>query len=261
MPSREVPLEILVLGFCRTGTASMRSALAMLGYGNAHHIGRVMNNPREIDLWSAAIDDKYIRKECLKLEKLDELLGQSRVVADVPGLLFAQELIESYPDARVILTLRDPEQWFTSLQATLIPMLAPSPFSFFTRIAYILDPWGLGTFVPFARRTLEIILGPLHSIDAVAAKEKFVAYNDTIRRLVPPERLLEYRVGVDNWAPLCEFLGKSTPNVAFPHRNDTKSIMDGSRKQIWGIYQRWALQLVAPTIALLIALGLLALKP
>ncbi|KAF7314064.1 hypothetical protein HMN09_00565400 [Mycena chlorophos] len=235
--------QVLVLGFCRTGTASMRLALNTLGFGSAHHIGRVMNNSREINAWINLMDAKFVHHQELGRAELDPLLAEFRVVADVPGLLFAKELVEAYPDARVILTLRDPDTWLRSMQATLIPMLAPPPFALFTRIACLLDPSGLGRFIPFARRTLELVLGPLDEIrnNPETAKGRYLAYNDDIRALVPPDRLLEYHIGRDGWAPLCAFLGREVPEALdFPHRNDARSIMDGSRKQIWGIYRRFA---------------------
>ncbi|KAJ7064303.1 putative NAD dependent epimerase/dehydratase [Mycena amicta] len=262
---RQVPLEVLVLGFCRTGTASMRSALSMLGYGNAHHIGRVMSNPHELDAWNAAIDAKFVEHKTLGRDEFDELLGEFRVVADVPGILFAQELVSAYPNALVILTTRDPDRWYTSLRATLIPMLSPSPFSIFTRLACVLDPRGLGRFIPFARRTLELVLGPepLHALnkDKATATRRYTAYNDHIRRLVPTERLLEYEVGRDGWEPLCAFLGKDVPSgIEFPHRNDTQSIMEGSRKQIWEIYKHAAWRVVAPVLAAAVALSMVYMR-
>ncbi|KAF7328067.1 hypothetical protein MKEN_00387800 [Mycena kentingensis (nom. inval.)] len=257
MTTRTVPLEVLVLGFCRTGTASMRSALATLGYGDAHHIGRVMAHPHGIDAWNAAIDAKYTHGRTLSRAALDELLGEYRVVADVPGILFAHELIDAYPDARVILTTRDPRSWYASLQATLIPMLSRSSLS--TRIACILEPNGVGRFIPFARRTLELVLGPLHSLDEAEATRRFCAYNDDVRSRVPPQRLLEYTVGADGWAPLCAFLGKDVPDTPFPHRNDARSIMDGSTRQIWAIYVR-AARRALPLVVLLALATLWAVR-
>jgi hypothetical protein len=43
-----------------------------------------------------------------------------------------------------------------------------------------------------------------------------------IRKLVPPERLLEWKIE-DGWAPLCKFLGKQVPkNTPFPRANDAQ---------------------------------------
>ncbi|KAJ7156789.1 hypothetical protein C8R46DRAFT_1294581, partial [Mycena filopes] len=164
-----------------------------------------------------------------------------QVVADVPGILFAEELIDAYPDAR-----RDPAQWWRSMQCPILDLKR-------TCLARWPDPDGLGMFVPFARRTLELLLGPLDALDEETAKKRYLEYNDAIRRLAPPERFLECGVA-DGWAPLCAFLGKEVPEVAFPHKNDAMAIMAGSRRQIWGIYRRAGLK-VLPVAAVLVAVG------
>ncbi|KAJ7327843.1 P-loop containing nucleoside triphosphate hydrolase protein, partial [Mycena albidolilacea] len=239
---RIVPMEVLVLGFCRTGTASMRAALSVLGYGNAHHIGRVMANPAEMDSWNAAINAKF-RDEGTPYgpKEWDALLGKFKAVADVPGILFASELIQAYPQAKVILTTRDPARWWISFRGTLLVMLDTRS----TALARWLDPSGFGKFVPFARRNLEIFLGPLDWIDEKWAKCRYVEYNASIRALVPSERLLEYEMG-EGWGRLCRFLEKDVPEVPFPHKNDSTMILEGSRKQIWRIYRRAALRMLGP---------------
>ncbi|KAJ6479006.1 hypothetical protein C8R45DRAFT_1006443 [Mycena sanguinolenta] len=248
---RSVPMEILVLGFCRTGTASMRAALAALDYGNAHHIGRVMANPEEVDAWNTAIDAKYHGKgRRYGREEWDHLLGDFKVVADVPGILFATELIEAYPEAKIILTTRDPDRWWKSFHDTLLVMLDTRR----TTLARWLDPSGFGKFVPFARRNLKIVLGPLDSLTEADAKLRYINYSDGIRSLVPADRLLEYQMG-EGWGPLCEFLGKDVPDISFPHKNDSVMILEGSRKQMWRIYRHSAAKILAP-LALMIAVGL-----
>ncbi|KAJ7438934.1 P-loop containing nucleoside triphosphate hydrolase protein [Mycena galericulata] len=244
-------MKILVLGFCRTGTASMRAALATLGYGNAHHIGRVMANPNDVDAWRAAIDAKFHGqgKILCEREEWDQLLGEYQEIADVPAILFAEELINAYPEAQIILTTRDSERWWKSFRETLLVMLGTRQ----TRLARWLDPNGYGKFVPFARLNLEILLGPLNTLSEVEAKRRYLQYYDRIRALAPKERLLEYEMG-QGWGPLCAFLRKDVPDVPFPHRNDTTMILEGSRRQMRGIYWRTAVRLSLPAAALMAVL-------
>ena len=70
-----------------------------------------------------------------------------QVVADVPGILFATELIQAYPEAKIILTTRDPDRWWKSFRDTLLVMLDTKR----TTLARWLDPSGFGKFVPFLR--------------------------------------------------------------------------------------------------------------
>ncbi|KAJ7134004.1 P-loop containing nucleoside triphosphate hydrolase protein [Mycena crocata] len=253
---RAVPVRLLVLGFCRTGTASMRAALTVLGYGPAHHIGRVMANPSEVAAWTAAIDAKYrpvgsqkIRQHAYGGAEWDRLLGEFEVVADVPGILFAEELIHAYPEAKIILTTRDPERWWLSFRDTLLVMLDTRT----TRLARWLDPYGFGTFIPFARRNLEIFLGPLDTLSPLRAKSAYAEYYADIRRLVPAERLLEYEVG-EGWERLCAFLGTEVPDTPFPHKNDAQMIVEGARRQMWVIYRRAAVR----SLGLAVVLGAIA---
>ncbi|KAI1268374.1 hypothetical protein F5Y18DRAFT_415172 [Xylariaceae sp. FL1019] len=50
-----------------------------------------------------------------------------------------------------------------------------------------------------------------------AMKKVHYKYYDTLRKTVPPERRLEYKLG-DGWEPLCAYLGKDIPNVPFQDR-------------------------------------------
>jgi hypothetical protein len=79
---------------------------------------------------------------------------------------------------------------------------------------------------------------------------RYAEYYDDIRSFIPSGRLLEYEMG-EGWAPLCTFLGQDVPAVQFPHKNDTRMIIDGSRRQIWGIYRRAVLRVLAPTAFLM----------
>jgi hypothetical protein len=54
------------------------------------------------------------------------------------------------------------------------------------------------------------------------AKKTYLEHYAKIRRLVPPEKRLDYHLG-SGWEPLCEFLGKPVPdNMKFPHKNERK---------------------------------------
>ena len=59
-------------------------------------------------------------------------------------------------------------------------------------------------------------------------KEKYVEMHDEIRRLVPKEQLLDYRLG-EGWEPLCAFLGETVPEGKFPVVNDTAEFADRVR--------------------------------
>ncbi|KAJ7064011.1 hypothetical protein C8F01DRAFT_1250272 [Mycena amicta] len=108
---RKVPLEVLCRGMPRTGTTSMYIALEKLGYDETNHGFKVSANPCDREMWNEAIDAKFFGKgKKYGREEWDALLGHCMAVSDMPHLLFAEDLIAAYPDAKVILTIRDPRQ-------------------------------------------------------------------------------------------------------------------------------------------------------
>jgi len=210
-----------------------------------------MVDPREVDAWRAAIEAKFHGKgtPLNGREQWDGLFGDLQIVADVPGILFAEELIHAYPEAQIILTTRDPDRWWKSFRETLLVMLGDKQ----TRLARWLDPNGFGKFVPFARLNLEILLGPLDTLTEIEAKRRYLEYYSNIRRLAPKDRVLEYEMG-EGWGRLCGFLGKDVPEIAFPHKNDASMILEGSHRRIRAIYWRTATKVLVPAAVLVLAL-------
>jgi len=56
-------------------------------------------------------------------------------------------------------------------------------------------------------------------------RPKYREHYQSIRDVVPRDRLLEYRLG-SGWEPLCEFLGKEVPDVPFPRVNESDALQD-----------------------------------
>ncbi|THW41656.1 hypothetical protein D6D22_05248 [Aureobasidium pullulans] len=108
---RVVPMEILSLSLGRTGTMSMKAAYEVLGYPTYHWVS-MMENPKDLDLWTSALTRKYDdnnNNNPYTLAKWDALLGHVSAVTDSPINAFAPELIIAYPHAKVVLVERDTE--------------------------------------------------------------------------------------------------------------------------------------------------------
>ncbi|KAJ7907538.1 P-loop containing nucleoside triphosphate hydrolase protein [Mycena leptocephala] len=245
--SRTVPMKVLVLGFCRTGTLSMKTALEILGFKDTHHMTSVFQNPLEVEMWTEALNAKYlsIGKPYGRAE-WDQLLGHCQAVTDGPSIMFTEELLEAYPDAKVILTTRDVDAWWTSYDASIGVMQRSRRY----RLAGWLDPHRIGKVMTFARLLTSVIFpGPVAAEGE--AKARFAEHYALVRRLVPPHRLLEYRVG-EGWETLCGFLGVEVPQAPFPRTNDTKMMLDTMEMNIARIYRR-ALQRVVFPVAVIAA--------
>ncbi|MCJ1312654.1 hypothetical protein MMC25_006329 [Agyrium rufum] len=220
---RVVPMEVLSLGFSRTATLSMQEAFRILGYPDPYHYSSIFENVRDADMWQEAFYVKFRGKGNQQLDwrrHFDQLLGHCGAVTDAPAVLFWRELIEAYPDAKIILVERDEERWLPSFSVLIEGVLNPMGRYVFR----FTDPLWFGRIINLGAAWIEAFCG---SIDLPKAKTNAIpayrVYYAAIRANVPKDRLLEYRLG-SGWEPLCEHLGKSLPEVAFPRRNDAQCL-------------------------------------
>lgn len=71
-----------------------------------------IENPPDCLMWMDALTAKYDGTGTpFGREQWDQLLGDCQAVCDWPACAFAKELVEAYPDAKVILTTRDLDSW------------------------------------------------------------------------------------------------------------------------------------------------------
>jgi hypothetical protein len=90
---------------------------------NPHFCPQLMSasveNPPDCLMWSDALASKYDGKGTFGREQWDQLLGHCQAVCDWPAVAFAKELIEAYPDAKVLVTTRDIDSWHASTMKTV----------------------------------------------------------------------------------------------------------------------------------------------
>src|SRR4026207_181124 len=103
-------LKVIGAGLGRTGTLSLKLALEQLGYGPCYHMTEVFLNPADMRLWIDAADGH---------PDWDTLFRNFASTVDYPGCSYWRHLVRHYPEARVLLSVRDPDQWFESTQATI----------------------------------------------------------------------------------------------------------------------------------------------
>jgi hypothetical protein len=179
---------------------SLKHALETLGFGPCYHMVEVFKDrDRRSAQWEAAADGH---------PDWEAIFDGYNSTVDWPNATFYRELAAVYPDAKVILTERDPEDWWTSTQATIFNNLVDGDDA-------QTDPW---------KRMVGKVVGDLferrmHDKDKCIAVYK--AHNAKVREVIPPERLLVY-YAADGWAPLCEFLGVDVPEGAPPKANTTE---------------------------------------
>ncbi len=110
-------LSVIGAGYGRTGTLSLKSALEILGYNKCHHMIEVIHKPGESERWLDAIDHPDV--------DWDALFEGFQACVDWPACHFYRTLADYYPNAKVILTVRDPADWFRSMTATTLDVIRP----------------------------------------------------------------------------------------------------------------------------------------
>ena len=220
MPLPTEGLAVIGAGCGRTGTLSLKTALEILGLPCYH--GFVVLERGHAARWHKALEDHP--------PEWDEIFAGFRATVDFPAAAAYKELMEHYPNAKVILSVRDPQRWAKSVMETIwLPISLER--------SLVLAPWyrnfrRMGT--AFRSRFFRDADGGIASgaIDDAARLERaFVQWNEEVKASVPADRLLVFEAS-DGWAPLCEFLGLPVPDVPYPHVNDTQHL-----KQI--ILSKW----------------------
>ncbi|KAK3715089.1 hypothetical protein LTR37_007299 [Vermiconidia calcicola] len=232
----------------RERTASMHAALTQLGY-ETYHGFRAFANIQDYQLWNPANETKFLGKPssvCPVVDKsiLDKTLGDMNAVTDLPAVAFWAELIEAYPEAKVVLVERDIERWYSSFERVFIVNYE----SLFFQVIAWLDPKRTGllnTWLHNGVARCQFRAGDGQDFRA-NARGVYKAHYAGIRELLElrgetETRLLEFDMS-SGWGPLCRFLGKEVPEgQPFPRTNEDKMIqgkirvmlIHGLRKKSW----------------------------
>ena len=239
-------MRVIGAGFGRTGTMSLKVALETLALDPCYHMTEVFAHPEHAEFWVSAWRGEPV--------DWDGVLGNYEATADWPACTFYEELIERHPDARVILSIRDPERWYESVRNTIYELSVVLPRSPLYRIGYTLV--SLLVFRGSRRFNLadEIIWQGTFDgrfEDKAYAIEVFERHNAEVQLSVPADKLLVYDVK-QGWGPLCDFLGVEEPDEPFPHANDAAQM----RRRVLGIK---AVSIAVPVTLALSTVAALAL--
>jgi hypothetical protein len=216
-------VEVIGAGFGRTGTTSLKAALERLGFDPCYHMTEVFAHPEHADFWVAAWRGEPV--------DWDGVLGDYEATLDWPACTFYEQLMEQHPDARVLLSVRDPESWYESTRSTIYELTKLIEGSTISRVIFGLV--SLLVFGGFTGRRSSLANDLIWEgtfdgrfEDKAYAIEVFERHNEEVKRHVPPERLLVYEVK-EGWGPLCEFLDVPEPDEPFPRLNDTAQMQRG----------------------------------
>ena len=187
-------LKVVGAGLGRSGTMSMKLALEQLGFGPCHHMIEVFQHLESVPWWVAAAQGR---------PDWDLIFKDYVACVDYPSARYWRQIADHYPDAKVLLTVRDPDQWFESTQAT------------------IFAPGGVTANPPEPMKAfLGAITGDFqgHIHERAFMTDYFRQHTDAVKAAIAPERLLVYEAG-EGWERLCAFLGVPIPDTPFPKAN------------------------------------------
>lgn len=194
-------LKVIGAGLGRTGTLSLKFALEYLGFGPCHHMAEIFANAADqLPKWLGVIDGQ---------PDWDAVFDGFESAVDYPGCTYWRALADTYPDAKIILSVRNPESWFNSVTTTI--------FS-----DHMLGRMAQGPFKPFFDAAVTADFG-----DRIGDRDFMVDYferrNAAVLAALPAERVLVFEAK-QGWEPLCAFLGVPVPDVPYPRVNSKEQM-------------------------------------
>jgi hypothetical protein len=203
-------LKLINAGLGRTGTTSLKVALDRLGFGPCYHMFDIVTSEERLEQWEKIVCDG-------QRPGWEAVFGGYTSAVDGPSAIYYEQLMKAFPEAKIVLTIRDAERWYQSTYDTLYQFA----------VKYRENPTENGSRQSRVYHVMNTMVwnglfGGRFS-DKEYAIEVYRNHNDEVIRSVDPGNLLVYEVK-QGWEPLCAFLGADVPPEDFPHVNDNESM-------------------------------------
>ena len=202
-----MPLEVIGAGFGRTGTMSLKLALERLGHVKCYHMSEVFAHPEHVPMWAAAHRGEPVDWEAL--------YRGYRASVDWPSCDLWEVHSALYPNAKVILSTRDPDSWYTSVMNTIYQSSMNARDS--------ADPM-MSRFGEWIDETIWKGVFDGRMDDRAHAVDVYSAHVERVKATLPKSRLLVFEAK-QGWLPLCEFLGVEVPDESYPRVNTTEDFL------------------------------------
>jgi len=220
-------IKVIGAGFGRTGTMTLKVALEQLGFDPCYHMKEVIFKGK-FDDWICLEEGDKTSAEQEKLVK--RALDGYAASVDFPSSMYYREQMSLYPDAKVLLSVRDtPAAWVKSVKATIFGEKMNGSNHL------VQTPWFMALLgsVPFITRLLPLhkrtqmekgicrmFLGKEHNWNDASMERVYTDWIEHVKATVPADKLLIFNVK-QGWAPLCQFLDVPVPTTPMPRVNDT----------------------------------------
>jgi len=258
--SNESNIQVIGAGYGRTGTDSLRLALNTLGFKTYHMmevlgLGERQPSPLEMLGLISGHNDHWARVDQDIGSGMEPDFGflhsnteyNFTAAIDAPAAMFFDQLLKQNPNAKVILTTRDPDAWHKSINQAFCRLIGSG--TLLDKIVSVLTfirPFGVRwkrMLLAHESNTRRLLTGAAntkqfniktYSTPAICdnkqyALEFFQIWNDRVREIVPKRQLLEFETGKNGFKELAKFLGLDVPKdsisgsvMEYPHSNSSE---------------------------------------
>ena len=213
-------IKIIGAGFPRTGTTTLKRCLETLGHTKVYHMKELLVNPERLHLWKT-LDETGDTD-------WDALYSGYDATVDFPGYPWYKEHMKRYPDAKVILTVRDFEGWHKSVFNTVWQAGPQTPLEKIKMMGKLLASSRARNVVKCIKFFKKIFFADELKgkfMDKTFAEKVWNDHIDEVKSSVPADKLLVYDVR-DGWGPICKFLGVEEPADPLPHLNKKENFKE-----------------------------------
>jgi hypothetical protein len=214
-------MKVIGAGLPRTATTTQMFALEQLGRGRCYHMRDLLADLETgLPLWEGVAEGNPDWRQ---------IYGDAHSTVDWPSARYYRELMDYYPDAKVLLSVRGGEEWARSMAKTVWGIFhGDTVIHHVSEARAVLDPLWRRYLALMHHLTWEDGVGALAGDTSTEARLAAVMerWNESVRNTVPAERLLEWNPS-EGWEPLCEFLEVEVPSEPLPRLNDTTSFREG----------------------------------
>ncbi|XP_057311466.1 uncharacterized protein LOC130649231 [Hydractinia symbiolongicarpus] len=215
------PGELIVIGagLPRNGTHTTKTALEVLLPGKCHHMYPIIEKHQAE--WKCILNDGMSDEEFKSF-----FLSNGYIAAvDAPVTFFYERMMKVFPNAKVILNVREPKSWERSMNKTVYPLLTKG--FLFPDDAFEMLGW-FKSYLIYRREFYRVLMKHPRVSEMIASVscgngvEYYNKWVEEVKRNVSEEKLLVFSVK-EGWKPLCKFLNVPIPSQPFPHSNDSKA--------------------------------------
>ncbi|KAL2291714.1 hypothetical protein FJTKL_11919 [Diaporthe vaccinii] len=227
-PQDATRMKVIVLGTSRSGTLSLYKAFKILGYNPYHMVEVCAGGLEHFRMFHEYVRLSHAQSDAVKpygRPEFDKWFRGFDAICEIPSYSGGTSVVDAYiddPDVKFILTERVPAAFSRSINNS-VGRFVTAAHSFPLGILKYFDAynWAFASLVDDMYCVYSQGKMPSDPDSAKSIEHWYEEYTTTIKKYVPPERLLHVRLedGL-GWEQVCPFLGVDIPDARYPRGND-----------------------------------------